>query len=152
MKVLLAKLWKALRLPKGVQLNVMRVVQDQFLVGVTGIIFNEKKEVLLLKHTYRATPWSLPGGYIKAKEHPKEGLEREIEEECGFTVTAEERLKVRTDRESARLEFIYVGTYIGGTFRSSEEVSEAQFFSFDTLPALSKDQVLFIHKAMETRK
>lgn len=152
MRRLLAKIWKALALPKSMQLKVMRVVQDQFLVGVTGIIFNEKGEVLLLKHTYRKTSWSLPGGYIKAGEHPKEGLEREIEEECGLVVHADERLKIRTDRQTARLDFIYLGTFIGGEFHESDEVSEATFFSFDELPSLSKDQLVFIHRAMESRK
>lgn len=47
----------------------MRVVQDQFLIGVTGIIFNEKREVLLFKHSYRQTVWSLPGGYLKSGEN-----------------------------------------------------------------------------------
>lgn len=152
MKRLLARLWKALALPKSTQLKVMRVIQDQFLVGVTGIIFNAKGEVLLLKHTYRTIPWSLPGGYIKAKEHPKEGLEREIEEECGLIVHADERLKIRTDRQSARLDFIYLGTFIGGTFRPSDEVTEAKFFPFDSLPNISKDQLLYIHKAKEMKK
>jgi len=48
-KNLLAKIYKALNLPKGVQIFVMRFFQDRFLIGVTGIIFNEKREVLLKK-------------------------------------------------------------------------------------------------------
>ena len=42
MKTLLAKLWKALHLPKNLQLLTMRFIQDQFLVGITGIIFNDQ--------------------------------------------------------------------------------------------------------------
>lgn len=57
MKTLLAKLWKALHLPKNIQLFAMRFLQDRFLVGVTGIIFNDKNEILLFKHTYRAHAW-----------------------------------------------------------------------------------------------
>ncbi len=76
MKTILAKIWRVLSFSKGIQLYLMRVFQDQFLVGVTGIIFNENQEVLLFKHTYRQTAWSLPGGYIKSKEHPFEALER----------------------------------------------------------------------------
>ena len=86
----------------------MRKMQDQFLVGVTGVILNEKKEVLLFHHTYRQNEWGLPGGYIKAAEHPKEGLEREIAEESGYIVSIDERYKIRTDRESARLDVQYV--------------------------------------------
>ena len=67
----------------------MRRVNDQFLVGVTGIFFNDKNQVLLVKHSYRKKGrWSLLGGYLKAGEHPKEGLEREVLEETGYKVKA----------------------------------------------------------------
>src|SRR3989338_9178953 len=105
MPPLLLKIWQFLRLPTNFQLFVMRQVEDQFLVGVMGIFLDDKKRILLFKHTYRdKNHWSLPGGYLKGKEHPKEGLEREIKEESGLTVSADERLKIRTDRDSARLE------------------------------------------------
>lgn len=148
---LLAKTWRALSLPKAIQLMVMRVFQDQFLVGVTGIIFNEKNEVLLFKHTYRKTQWSLPGGYIKSKEHPLEGLEREIKEESGFVVSADEELKIRTDRESSRLDVVVIGRYMGGEFKASSEVSEFGFFSFENLPLISKSQLLLIEHALQNR-
>jgi len=149
---LLTKAWRALSLPKGIQLTVMRIFQDQFLIGVTGLIFNEKNEVLLFKHTYRQTKWSLPGGYIKSKEHPLEGLEREIKEESGLIVSAEEQLQIRTDRETSRLDITIVGKYIGGEFKSSHEVSGYGFFSFDNLPLISKNQLLLIENVLHNRK
>lgn len=152
MTTLLARIWKALNLPKHIQLNFIRVLEDQFLVGVTGIIFNEKNEILLFKHTYRQQPWSLPGGYIKAREHPKEGLEREIEEESGLTVSADTRLRIRTDRDTARLDIVYAGTFIGGKFHPSAEVSEAKFFAFDELPLLRKADILIIRKVLDARE
>ena len=127
MKSFLAKIYKWLKLPKGIQLRVMRVFQDQFLVGVTGIIFNEKNEVLLFKHTYRAHSWSLPGGYLKSGEHPMEGLEREIKEESGLVVSVDDSLRTRTDRNSARIDLCYTGVLIGGDFKPSHEVSEFGF-------------------------
>ena len=152
MMQILARIWKALHLPKHWQLSVMRILQDQFLVGVTGIILNDHDQILFLKHTYRNCEWSLPGGYIKAKEHPKEAIEREIEEESGFIVSADTRYKIRTDRETARLDIVYVGTFIGGVFRPSSEVTEARFFSFDELPTIRKDQLLLVHTILELRK
>jgi 8-oxo-dGTP diphosphatase len=145
--------WKLLALPKQWQLRLMRVLQDQFLVGVTGIIFDDNDHVLLVRHTYRQSlAWSLPGGYIKAKEHPKEGLEREIEEETGLTVSADYRYKIRTDRDTARLDIVYIGRFLSGAFRSSAEVKEAKFFSFDSLPDIRRDQLLLIQKAIEYKK
>ncbi len=150
---LLLKLWKVLHLPKNLQLFIMRRLNDQFIVGVTGVIFDKKDRILLFRHTYRNVDrWSLPGGYIKSKEHPKEGLEREIEEESGFVVSADERLAIRTDRTSPRIEIPYVGTYIGGKFRPSKEVSEAKFFAFDRLPNISQDQLYFIEKGTKERQ
>jgi ADP-ribose pyrophosphatase YjhB (NUDIX family) len=141
---ILAKIWRKLHLPKSIQLFVMRIFQDQFLIGVTGIILNDKNEILLFKSSYRQTKWGLPGGYIKAKEHPQEALEREIEEESGFVVSVDEELKIRTDRESARVDIGFVGKLMGGEFRKSSEVTEAKFFSFDDLPMLMSKQQLFI--------
>lgn len=133
------------------QLFFMRFFQSQFLVGVTGIIFNDKNEVLLFKHTYRQHPWSLPGGYMKAGEHPKEALEREIKEESHLIVSADAPLKTRTDRDSARLDLCYTGVFIGGEFTPSHEVSEYGFFPEDAMPLLRSNQVLLINEARKQR-
>ena len=146
-----AKIWRYLKLPTWLQLWVMRIFQDEFLVGVTGIFFDEKKRILLFKHTYRGG-WSLPGGYVKGKEHPREGLEREILEESGLVVSVDGHLKLRTDRNHARLDITYYGTYIGGDFVKSSEVKEAKFFSFSNLPRISSDQLLFIDRARKLFK
>jgi len=149
MKSFFAKIWKLLNMPKGIQLFLMRFFQNQFLVGVTGIIFNEKMEVLLFKHTYRQHSWSLPGGYMKSGEHPKEALEREIKEESGLTVSVDKSFKTRTDRTSSRLDMCYVGVFIGGEFIKSEEVSEYGFFSQDKMPLLRSNQVFLIKEALD---
>jgi ADP-ribose pyrophosphatase YjhB (NUDIX family) len=150
MKRLLAKLWKLLRLPTGMQLFVMRFFQDQFLVGVTGVILNEKREVLLFKHTYRDHSWSLPGGYLKSGEHPREALEREIKEESGLIVSVDESLKTRTDRETARLDLCYTGILIGGDFTPTHEVSEYGFFSQDKFPLLRTNQIFLIEEVLRS--
>ena len=137
---------------KNIQLWIIRLFQDQFLVGVTGLIFNAENQVLLFKHTYRKTAWSLPGGYMNGKEHPKEALEREILEESGLSVSIDWRMKVRTDRETARLDISYIGTHIGGTFTPSAEVIEARFCSLDDLPPIRRDQLFQIERAIEQRK
>lgn len=152
MKNIFTSLYRSLGLSKNIQLSLMRVINDQFLIGLTGIIFNNKNEILLFKHTYRQQEWSLPGGYMKGKEHPREGLEREIKEESGFVVTIDQRLKIRTDREGARLDISYIGTFLGGDFVASTEVSEAQFFSFENLPIIRKDQLIMIDEALQKKK
>jgi 8-oxo-dGTP pyrophosphatase MutT (NUDIX family) len=114
---------------------------------------DEDKRVLLVKHSYRGNGgWSLPGGYAKAGEHPKEALEREVKEETGFIVSADERLKIRTDRKTARLDITYMGAFIGGVFVPSKEVNEAKLFKFQNLPVLPSNQLLFIDKALKLKK
>ena len=151
MKSFLAKVWKLLKLPVGVQLFFMRFFQNQFLVGVTGVIFNEKQEVLLFKHTYRQHSWSLPGGYLKTGEHPREALEREIKEESNLIVSVDKSLKTRTDRASSRLDMCYIGIFIGGEFIPSKEVSAFGFFSQDKMPLLRSNQVFLIEEAFQQK-
>jgi ADP-ribose pyrophosphatase YjhB (NUDIX family) len=150
-KSILSKIYKALHLSKGLQLLVMRFFQTQFLVGVTGIIFNDKNEVLLFKHIYRPHAWSLPGGYLKSGEHPREALEREIKEESGLVVSVDDSLKTRTDRDIARLDMCYTGVLIGGDFKPTHEVSEYGFFTQDKFPLLRKNQVFLIDEAIKQR-
>ncbi len=128
----------------------MGFFQTRFLVGVTGVIFNEQKEVLLFKHTYRSHAWSLPGGYLESGEHPRESLEREIKEESGLVVSIDDSLKTRTDRKFARLDLCYTGVLIGGEFTPSHEVSEYGFFALDKLPLLRKNQLFLIEQAVAT--
>lgn len=148
----LLKIWKKLGFSKNIQLRIVRLFQNQFLIGVTGVIFNAESKVLLFKHTYRKTAWSLPGGYMNGKEHPREALEREIFEESGLTVSIDWRMKIRTDRETARLDISYIGTFIGGIFTPSAEVSEARFCSLDDLPPIRREQLFLIERALEQRK
>lgn len=151
MKKILAKIWRKLNLPTNFQLSIMRAKEDQFLVGVTGVIFNDKNEVLLFRHTYRQTAWSLPGGYIKGGEHPFEGLEREIQEESGLVVSADSEMKLRTDRNSPRLDICVIGKFIGGEFKKSAEVSDFGFFNFNNLPKISRNQLLLIKQSLSEK-
>ena len=149
LKKLLAKLWKVLNLLKKLQLAIMRFIQQQFLIGVTGVIINEKNQVLLFKHTYRQQEWSLPGGYLHVAEHPGVGLAREIFEESGFRVVVIEQLKTAADPDEARLDIACLGRFEGGTFTPSEEVSEYQFCDFSELPPLARSQKKLIKQAYE---
>lgn len=140
MQSLLLKLYKNLKMTKKVQLYVQRVVNHQFLIGVTGVVFNDKNEVLLFKHSYRPIEWSLPGGYLQSGEHPKEGLEREIFEESGFKVKIFKIIKTTHDTETARLDMSYYGVYESGEFIKSAEVTEYMFCSISQLPSLLESQ------------
>jgi len=153
MYALLLKVWKKLPFSTNLKVFIMGLINDQFLIGVTGIFFDSKNRILLVKHSYRGNDnWSLPGGYIKKGEHPMEGLEREVGEETGYVVSADTRLKIRTDRNNARLDITYAGEFIGGNYKPSVEILDADFFRFERLPVLPQDQLFFIDKALKSRK
>ncbi len=148
---ILLSTWK--KLPHIHQLHtfLLRRVNDQFLIGVTGVIFNEKNDVLLLKHTYRRVAWSLPGGYLQAKEHPKTGLAREILEETGFRVRVIRIVMTKTDHKG-RLDICYFGVYESGEFTRSDEVSAYKFVSVLKLPKLIDDQYEQIAEGLKRKK
>lgn len=153
MKQLLTHTWKKLNFGKSIQLRIMRIFQDEFLVGLTGVILDDKDRVLVVNHSYRdGDYWSLPGGYMKGKETPREGLAREIEEETGLIVFVEKEVRTRTDRETARLDISLVGRYVSGEFTPSDEVKQAAFFAFEDLPRISQNQLLLIRSILQSRK
>lgn len=149
MQSTLLELWRKLNLAKSAQMRVLRVVNDEFLVGVTGVIFNKNDEVLIVKHSYRRVPWSLPGGFLKGKEHPKKGLEREILEETNFKVRVDRLIKTQHDTDTAKIDLCYAGKYKKGVFKKSAEVIDYGFFSRENLPPLIKDQYKQIDLAFE---
>ena len=52
---------------------LVRKTQSSFTVSAAAIIFNEKKEVLLLNHVLRPNSgWGIPGGFIEKGEQAEE--------------------------------------------------------------------------------
>ncbi len=131
---------------------LQRILVPHFLVGVVGLIENERGELLVLRHTYRQEyPWGLPTGFLEHGEQPSDALKREIEEEVGFQVDLSSVRDVYVDEERHLVNIIYTGKYRGGAFVSSSEVSEARFFPLDQLPSLLPDQARLVraHLRME---
>ena len=126
-------------LPRAPRLHwvAARLVNDSFLAGVLGVIWNERREVLLFSHTYRSMPWSLPGGWMQCGESPLVAIEREVREESGLAVRAERLLLVGTTTDRPKLEFVVAAGLVGGTFRPSREVDAMQWCALDRLPPIA---------------
>ncbi len=74
--------WRAAHLARMVLWRVMRPQR----IGVTGLVFNTKGEVLLVENSY-APGWRLPGGGVERGETAEASLIREMQEEVRITPT-----------------------------------------------------------------
>lgn len=61
-------------------------MSKQVEVTVSGIIFNQNKQVLLCKSPKWNNQWVIPGGHVEYGERLEEALIREMKEETGLTV------------------------------------------------------------------
>lgn len=118
--------------------------QHKFLVAVLGIITNDKGQILLLKHEYREQLWGIPGGWMEL-ESPEDGLEREISEETGLKVQITGLAKAIYGTRPNRVDLIFKGKILEGTFKPSSEISEICYCEVDHWPVgLPAEQIELI--------
>ena len=88
------------------------MLQKNFLILVSGILRNEREEVLLLLRSNQNSSyqgcWQLPEGKIEFGEKPEEALGREIKEEIGLFVTSSALCFVTTTKMFAKGEDYHV--------------------------------------------
>jgi ADP-ribose pyrophosphatase YjhB (NUDIX family) len=126
------------------------VINAKFVATVAAVVQNDDGEVLLFHHTYRRScPWGLPGGWLKQGEDPAAAIAREIQEESGLAVRGLRPLWVGCDRRYPRLDVVFTAELAGGTFRPSDEVTEARFFSPSDLPRVTPGTLVLIEAARE---
>jgi len=146
-KIILLKIWRLF--PGWLQNIAARLIRPLFQVFSAAVIFNEKKQILLVKLTYqRFHPWGVPGGGLDYGEQPADAVVREIFEETGITVEVERFLLAKT-WTPARVGLYYLCRIKEGEFQPSDEVSEIGYFSKDNLPDVRPLDVGLIHKIFE---
>jgi len=146
LKIILLKIWRVL--PLWLQIALSRVIRPLFQVFAAAVIFDENRNILLVKSTYnRFHPWGLPGGSLEYGEHPQEAVIREVMEETHLKICIEKLLLVSSWTPD-RVGLYYLCRITGGTFSPSDEVSEFAFFSLDELPdvrPLDRDMLKRLH-------
>ena len=145
---LVSQTWKVL--PKQVRTFITRRTQPKFTVSVTGILTNDRGEVLLLDHLLRPrSGWGPPGGFVERGEQPEAALRREIKEETTLDL-ADIRL-IRTRTFKRHIEIIFTAKAIGEARAVSREIRGLQWFDLEKIPAeMSLDLQFVIRKALET--
>lgn len=112
------------------------------LVGLGAVVFRGS-EVLLIKRGSEPSRgiWTLPGGLLEVGETLKEGVRREVAEECGIWVEVGELLgafeRIVRDGEG-RVEYHYVildylATWLEGNAVAASDVMDARWVPIATL-------------------
>jgi ADP-ribose pyrophosphatase YjhB (NUDIX family) len=106
-----------------------------FLVGVMGVVVNDRGQVLVLDHTYRrGISWGLPSGWLKSGEWTQTAICREIQEETGLQVDVGPLLVAASATTRNRLDIAYLCRARGGTLRLNHEVMDMRFCESSSLP------------------
>jgi len=130
----------------------MRLAHTRFTVTAGAVIFNDKREVLLLKHRFRAgSGWGLPGGFMEQGEQPIDTLRRELREEIGLEVDDVQVFAARSFRKPKQVEVLFRARANADVKSQTIEVERAEWFALDSLPeGLPRDQRVYIERAAQT--
>jgi ADP-ribose pyrophosphatase YjhB (NUDIX family) len=127
------------------QLRAAWFVEDGYAtpkLDARGAIFRDDR-VLLVRETTDGL-WTLPGGWADVNDSPSQAVEKEIEQESGFTAKAV-KLAALYDRNKhdhpPSLHHAWKAFFLceitGGAPRHSNETDGVDFFALDQLPPLS---------------
>jgi len=113
------------------------VVVPRHRLGVGVVLFNEKRQVLLLRHIFHPTfPWGLPGGWLNHHEDPAAGALRELWEETGLTAVLGPVVLIKRQKFPSHLAMAYLAYEPAGILKLSNEIIEAAWIDLDALPKL----------------
>ena len=144
---LIGRLWRVL--PGRVRRWSMRVTHTRFTVTAGALIFNDRGQVLLLKHRFRTgSGWGLPGGFLEAGEQPLAALKRELREEIGMEIESAEIFTARSFKKPRQVEVLFRCRANSDPKPRTMEVERADWFSPTSLPdGLPRDQRLLVERA-----
>lgn len=115
---------------------------DQYRLSSHAVITDEQGRVLLLKATYGALSWGLPGGAVDAGETIHECLVRECTEELNIDVLIHYLTGVYFHSAHNSHAFIFrCALAQGATIRLSDEHSEYRFTPLTELSAVQRRRV-----------
>lgn len=121
-----------------------RIEVGRVAIGAACAIFDDRGDVLLVRHTYGRLNWELPGGASLPGEAPDETARRELLEETGVQPTLDRLTGVyfEADHEfGPMLQFVFRHRWDRGLIPvpSSPEIGEVGYWPLDDLPTPISD-------------
>ena len=111
--------------------------------SVSAIIFDKKKEKVLLIKRRDVPIWVLPGGGIDENESPEAAAVREVLEESGLNIEIKRKISEYSPiNKLARVTHLFEGSVVSGTLTTGSETKDVDFFALNALPS----PFFFIHQ------
>jgi ADP-ribose pyrophosphatase YjhB (NUDIX family) len=109
-------------------------------------------ELLLIRHTYGRSAWTLPGGGLKKNETKEDAVKREVKEELGLNITPEYIGKF-TQNPEHKIDAVFC--FMARIARVEPkidhlEIKEAKWWNINNLPkdhSISLQRVISMHKS-----
>jgi 8-oxo-dGTP diphosphatase len=104
-----------------------------------GVLVLRGDEVLLVQRAIEPFKgyWDIPGGFLEAGEHPKDGAVRELQEETGLVVEPVEILDIFMDvygpEQDSTLNICYIARIVGGEPEVGSDAKDMRWFRLDEL-------------------
>jgi ADP-ribose pyrophosphatase YjhB (NUDIX family) len=131
MRRLLYRSWP--RVPRWSRRLALRLALPRHSLGVCAVIQDQRGRVLLARHTYRPSPWGLPGGFVRRREQPQlalaRELSRELSEELGADAHVGPLLYAELHEPSGHLTLYFSATLQGAAHTDDVEVDGTRFVS-----------------------
>lgn len=104
--------------------------------GVGAILRDGEGRILMVRHSYGAPGWTLPGGGHARREDPEQAVRRELREELGIEIDALELIATLEERLSGapHKASLFAGIALGEPRPDGREVIAARFFASGEIP------------------
>ena len=99
-------------------------------VSVTGVVFRDDRRVLAIQRCDDGR-WVPPGGVLELAETPSEGVAREVLEETGIKVQAEQLTGVYKDMLRGVVTLAFRCSVIGGHTHPTDEARKVAWLTVD---------------------
>ena len=115
-------------------------------VGCSAVIFDQRREKILLTRREDNNQWCLPSGGMEPGESASEACIREVDEETGLRVTIKRLIGIYTTphelivyRDGNKIQLValcFEVEVVGGELRLSCETTEYGYFSYQEIQEL----------------